>query len=56
MYWATELEAGALVWALGKLRQYFDDGTSRLVKHYFALETVLQIQITEKQSHRLNEW
>ncbi len=25
-YWATELEADALVWALTKLPQYFDGG------------------------------
>ena len=55
-YWATELEAGALVWALTKLPQYFDEGPFTVVTDHSALKTALQTKTTGRRSARLNEW
>ena len=55
-YWATELEAGALVWALTKLPQYFDDGPFTVVTDHSALKSALQTKTTGRRSNRLNEW
>lgn len=55
-YWATELEAGALVWALTKLPQYFDSGDFTVVTDHMALKSALQSKATGRRSARLNEW
>jgi len=55
-YWATELEAGALVWALTKLPQYFDGGQFTVVVDHSALKSALQTNTTGRRSNRLNEW
>ena len=55
-YWATELEAGALVWALTKLPQFFDDGNFTVITDHSALKSALQNKTTGRRSARLNEW
>lgn len=55
-YWATELEAGALVWALTKLPQYFDDGNFTVVTDHTALKSALQTKTKGRRSARLDEW
>ena len=55
-YWATELEAGALVWALTKLPQFFDDGDFTVITDHSALKSALQNKTTGRRSARLNEW
>ena len=41
-YWATELEVGALVWALGKLQQYVDAGNLTVYTDHEALKAVFK--------------
>ncbi len=55
-YWATELEAGALVWALTKLPQFFDDGDFTVITDHTALKSALQNKTNGRRSARLNEW
>jgi hypothetical protein len=55
-YWATELETAALVWALTKLPQYFEDGPFTVVTDHSALKSALQTKTTGRRSARLNEW
>ena len=42
-YWSTELEVGALVWALVKLKQYTDAGELTIVMDYSAIKSVATI-------------
>ena len=55
-YWSTELEAGALVWALTKLPQFFDDGEFTVVTDHTALKSALQNKTKGRRSARLDEW
>ena len=55
-YWSTELEVGALVWALMKLSQYFDDGEFTVITDHIALKSALQNKTSGRRSNRLNEW
>jgi hypothetical protein len=55
-YWATELETGALVWALTKLSQYFDSGEFTVHTDHSALKSALQANPRGRRSNRLNEW
>jgi hypothetical protein len=53
---ATELETAALVWALTKLPQYFDDEPFTVIMDHSALKSAPQTRNTERRSARLNEW
>ena len=56
-YWPTELETGALVWALQKLPQYFDGGKTTVWTDHSALKDVLSLaSVHSKCSLRLANW
>lgn len=55
-YWAIELEVGALVWALIKLPQFFDDEKFTVVIDHIALKSALQNKTNNRRFIRFNEW
>src|SRR5436309_12293251 len=55
-YWATELEVGALVWALSKLKQYMDAGELTIVTDHSVIKSVATALKKGKCSNHLNNW
>ena len=55
-YWSTELEVGALVWALSKLKQYTDAGELTVVMDHSAIKSMATALKEGKRSNRLNNW
>lgn len=54
---STELETAALVWALRKAPQYFDNGPFKVITDHDALKSALQTTpLNRRQSQRLNSW
>ena len=55
-YWAIELKIDALIWALIKLSQYFDDEIFTVITDHTTLKSTLQNKSFDRRSTRLNEW
>ena len=55
-YWATELEVGALVWALKKLQAYVDGNDLTVYTDHAAIQGIFQSDGQGKRSNRLNNW
>ena len=55
-YWATELKIDALIWALIKLFQYFDDENFTVITNHTTLKSILQNKSFDRRSTRLNKW
>ena len=55
-YWAIELKIDALIWALIKLSQYFDDEIFIVITNHTTLKSTLQNKSFDRRSTRLNEW
>ena len=53
-YWATELEPGALIWALTELPQIFDDREFTVITDHSAWKSALQNKTTGRRSARLS--
>ena len=55
-YWATELEVGALVWGISKLRYYLDGNKTTVYTDHTAIKNLFEGTTPTRRNDRLTSW
>ena len=55
-YWATELEVGALVWGISKLRHYLDGNKMTVYTDHTAVKNLFEGTTPTRRNDRLTSW